>query len=42
MTVAAMARPVAKVSIPAVTTRLVPKRATSFDDIGAATIIAPA
>ena len=42
VTVAAIARPVANINIPAVTTRLVPKRATSFDDSGAATIIAPA
>ena len=42
VTVAAIARPAANSSIPAVTTRLVPKRATSFADSGAHTIIAPA
>ena len=42
MTVPATARPAAKRSIPAVTTRRVPKRATSHEDSGAQTIIAAA
>ena len=40
VTVAATARPAEKSSIPVVTTRLVPKRATSFEESGANTIIA--
>jgi hypothetical protein len=40
--VAAIARPIAKSSIPAVTMRLVPRCATSLEESGANTIIAPA
>jgi hypothetical protein len=42
LTVAAMARPVEKSSIPVVTTPLLPNHSTSFDDSVADTIIAPA
>jgi hypothetical protein len=42
VTVAATARPVANSSMPAVATRFVPKPATSFEESGANTIIAPA
>ena len=42
VTVAAIARPIEKSSIPVVTTRLLPRRTTSFEESGANTIIAPA
>jgi hypothetical protein len=42
VTVAATASPIEKSSIPVVTTRLVPRCATRFEESGANTIIAPA